>query len=59
MPAALLDPASSWADKAEFASTQAELASLFRANFNKYADQCTAEVIAQGPDAPAYPAHVQ
>ena len=25
----------------------------------KYADQCTAEVIAQGPAAPAYPTHVQ
>jgi len=55
VPAELLDPSASWADKAEFASTQAELAKLFQANFAKYASQATAEVIAQGPGEPAYP----
>ena len=59
VPSDLLDPSSSWADKGEFSRTQAELAGLFQANFVKYADQCTPEVIAQGPEAPPYPAHLK
>jgi phosphoenolpyruvate carboxykinase (ATP) len=55
VPPEILDPSSSWANKGEFAATQAELAQLFQHNFLKYADQCTPEVISQGPAAPAYP----
>ena len=59
VPAALLDPSTSWVDKDEFAATQAELAGLFQKNFAKYASQATPEVIAQGPGQPAYPVHVK
>ena len=55
VPPELLEPSASWADKAAFASTQAELAKLFEANFAKYADKASAEVLAQGPAQPAYP----
>jgi phosphoenolpyruvate carboxykinase (ATP) len=58
VPSALLDPSTSWADQADFAATQQELAGLFQANFTKYASQATAEVLAQGPGTPAYPVHV-
>jgi phosphoenolpyruvate carboxykinase (ATP) len=51
VPSELLDPSSSWADKAEFGKTQAELAALFHKNFDKYASECSAEVIACGPKA--------
>jgi len=49
VPSELLDPSSSWADKADFQRTQAELAVLFSKNFTKYASECTADVIACGP----------
>ena len=49
VPSDLLDPSSSWADKADFRRTQAELAALFSKNFTKYASACTAEVVACGP----------
>jgi len=55
VPDEILDPSRSWADKTEFTSTQRELAVLFEANFAKYADQATPEVIAQGPKATAAP----
>jgi len=55
VPAEILDPSASWADKDEYAETQANLAQLFQANFAKYAAQATAEVLAQGPGEPAYP----
>jgi len=55
VPSELLDPSSSWQDKAEFASTQAELATLFKKNFDKYADRAKPEVIACGPAQPPYP----
>merc|ERR550514_862250 len=55
VPSSLLDPSSSWADQADFAATQAELAVLFQKNFDKYADQCKPEVIACGPAQPPYP----
>ena len=59
VPSAILDPAASWKDQGEYKATQAELAQLFRDNFDKYASQCTPEVIAQGPEAPPYPAHLK
>jgi len=55
VPDEILDPSRSWADKTEFVSTQSELAMLFEANFAKYADQATPEVIAQGPKTTAAP----
>jgi len=55
VPSPLLDPSTSWADKDEFAATQAELAQLFQKNFTKYADKSTAEVLAQGPGQPPFP----
>jgi phosphoenolpyruvate carboxykinase (ATP) len=58
VPAELLDPSSSWADKADFASTQSELAGLFRSNFAKYEEHASPEVLAQGPGKPAYPVQV-
>ena len=59
MPSELLEPSTSWADKGEFASTQQELASLFQANFAKYASHASADVLAQGPGTPAYPVNVE
>jgi len=55
VPSELLNPSKAWADPKEFAATQAELAVLFKANFAKYADQATPDVIAQGPAQPPYP----
>ena len=49
VPPELLDPASAWADKAEFARIQADLAGRFAANFTKYADRVSDAVAAQGP----------
>ena len=51
VPSELLDPSSSWADKADFHNTQTELAGLFKDNFAKYASECTPEVVACGPKA--------
>jgi len=55
VPSELLNPSSAWADKSEFSKIQGELATLFEKNFAKYASQASAEVIAQGPQVPAYP----
>merc|ERR1719321_2402659 len=58
VPAELLDPASSWADKEAFAKTSQELAALFHKNFaeKKYADAVEPAVVAAGPvGAHAYP----
>ena len=58
VPAELLDPASSWADKEAFAKTSQELAALFHKNFaeKKYADAVEPAVVAAGPVAAhAYP----
>ena len=55
VPSALLDPSASWADAAEFAATQADLATLFAKNFAKYAARAKPEVIACGPAQPPYP----
>jgi len=55
VPPHILDPAASWQDRGEYEATQAELAKLFGANFEKYASQATPEVCAQGPKTPAYP----
>ena len=59
VPSDLLDPSTSWADKSEFAATQADLAQLFHSNFEKYACDVTPDVMSQGPAKPAYPVHAQ
>jgi len=50
VPDEILNPSCSWANKAEYEATQAQLAMLFRRNFAKYQAMASAEVLAQGPD---------
>jgi len=53
VPDAVLDPHTSWADKADYIKQANHLAGLFRDNFKKqYADKSTPEVLAGGPEAP-------
>jgi phosphoenolpyruvate carboxykinase (ATP) len=49
VPDDLLNPAKSWQGKADFTTEVTKLGQLFNENFQKYADQATAEVIAAGP----------
>ena len=49
VPANLLNPKSTWADAVAYDKSIAHLADLFRANFNKFADKASAEVISGGP----------
>jgi len=54
VPAAILDPASSWKDAKEFAETTRHLSKLCRDNFAaKYAASASPEVLAAGPTDPA------
>jgi len=53
VPSEILDPSASWANKSEFVETQIQLANLFEKNFEKYSDQCSPEVVAQGPSSAA------
>ncbi|KAJ2819490.1 Protein kinase C-like 1, partial [Coemansia sp. 'formosensis'] len=50
VPAKVLDPSQAWEGTAEeFNGTISKLAHLFSANFKKYADEATPEIIAAGP----------
>lgn len=49
VPADILRPRDTWADKAEYDATAKKLAGLFRANFEKYVDGAGAAVAAAGP----------
>ncbi|KAJ2644301.1 Protein kinase C-like 1, partial [Coemansia sp. RSA 1694] len=50
VPAKVLDPSQAWEGTAEeFNGTMAKLAHLFLANFKKYADKATPEIVAAGP----------
>ncbi len=49
VPAEVLNPRNTWADKAAYDQKARELAALFVKNFGKYKDQASAEVIAAGP----------
>jgi len=49
VPDALLNPATSWEDRAEFEQTSKALAAQFDANFEQYKDAVPAEITAQGP----------
>jgi phosphoenolpyruvate carboxykinase (ATP) len=51
VPSELLWPRDTWKDTATFDRTAAKLATLFGANFAKYAEGLRTEVIAAGPKA--------
>jgi len=51
VPADILNPKSTWSDKAAFDRTATKLAGLFRNNFIKYESGVSAEVKAAGPTA--------
>jgi phosphoenolpyruvate carboxykinase (ATP) len=55
VPAEVLVPRNTWSDKASYDATAQKLATLFRNNFEKYADGATAEVRAAGPSAKPSP----
>lgn len=57
VPDSLLDPASSWEDKADFDQTLRHLGSIYSQNFGRYADgggfvakELADEILAAGPD---------
>jgi len=50
IPAELLRPRDTWADRDAYDAKARELAALFRANFEQYAAACTPEVRAAGVD---------
>jgi len=49
VPVQVLDPASSWENKADYQDRYRQLASRFIENFKKFSDGCPPEVIAAGP----------
>ena len=49
VPDALLNPATSWEDRAEFEQTSKALAAQFDANFEQYKGAVPAAITAQGP----------
>ena len=49
VPAEILDPRSTWADKAAYDATADKLAKQFNDNFNKYKDGASAEILAAAP----------
>jgi len=51
VPAEVLNPRNTWADKAAYDQKARELAALFVKNFKQFEAQTTADVIAAGPKA--------
>jgi phosphoenolpyruvate carboxykinase (ATP) len=49
VPADILDPRSTWADPAAYDAQARKVAEMFTANFQQYADQVTADVLAVDP----------
>lgn len=49
VPAEILDPRNTWKDKAAYDSQAEKLAAAFQANFNKYRDNASAEIIQAEP----------
>ena len=49
VPDGVLDPRSTWSDGAAYDAQAAQLAGMFVANFEKFADAASAEVMAAGP----------
>ena len=53
VPSGLLNPRNSWSDTNAYDATAHKLASMFVKNFEKFADQASAEVIAAAPNPSA------
>ncbi|ATL47317.1 phosphoenolpyruvate carboxykinase (ATP) [Chitinophaga caeni] len=51
VPAEILDPRNTWSDKAQYDAKAKELAGQFVRNFQKYASQSDAEILAAAPKA--------
>ncbi|MCC6839928.1 MAG: phosphoenolpyruvate carboxykinase (ATP) [Flavobacteriales bacterium] len=51
VPAEILDPRNTWKDKAAYDAQADKLAAAFQANFNKYRDSASAEIIQAEPKA--------
>jgi phosphoenolpyruvate carboxykinase (ATP) len=49
VPAEILNPRNTWADKANYDAKAKSLAQEFVKNFEKYSDQASAEIVAAGP----------
>jgi phosphoenolpyruvate carboxykinase (ATP) len=49
VPAEILDPRTTWADKGAYDVTADKLAKQFNDNFNKYKDGANAEILAAAP----------
>ena len=49
VPTDILNPRSTWADPHEYDSRSAELVTMFRRNFDRYADHASDEIRAAGP----------
>ncbi|HAV77150.1 MAG TPA: phosphoenolpyruvate carboxykinase (ATP), partial [Anaerolineae bacterium] len=49
VPAEVLEPSSSWQDKAEYDKRYKQLAQRFIDNFKKFEDQASKEVVSAGP----------
>ncbi len=49
VPDAILQPATTWKDRAAYEATAQKLAGLFRENFSKYADAAGKETQSAGP----------
>jgi phosphoenolpyruvate carboxykinase (ATP) len=52
VPPEVLDPRSTWKDRAAYDRTAGKLAGMFQENFAQYADQVTPEVRAAGFRSP-------
>jgi phosphoenolpyruvate carboxykinase (ATP) len=53
VPSELLNPRNTWADKAIYDQTAASLAAKFVKNFDKFAAQTDASILAAAPKVPA------
>jgi phosphoenolpyruvate carboxykinase (ATP) len=49
VPSTVLNPRDAWADKGAYDATARKLAQMFNANFEKYADQASEEILAAAP----------
>ena len=50
VPSAVLNPRNTWTDKDAYDKKSAELANMFKTNFEKYADQASEELLKAGPN---------